>query len=157
MPGKPPSKIGLFACCLALLAGCGTAPAPVESVKRQPVDEPWYAEAVTQLNEIDREAESLFQRGKPDDAAARIQQGEPLASRLLSVPRPTLQATEAASDLDQLYGRMLLSNRRYGWARLQFQKNLARWKHWQPSTPETERRLRLAQAAIAECDRHITE
>ena len=59
--------------------------------------------------------------------------------------------------LDQLYGRMLLSNHRYGWARLQFQKNLARWKHWQPQTPETERRLKLAQASIAECDKHISQ
>ena len=76
-------------------------------------------------------------------------------SRLLSVPRPTLEATEAASDLDDLYGRMLLANRHYGWARLQFQKNLARWRHWQPETSETVRRLEKAKAAIAECDRHL--
>jgi hypothetical protein len=78
-------------------------------------------------------------------------------ARLLSVPRPTLEAAEAASDLDQLYGRMLLSNRHYGWARLMFQKNLARWKHWQPQTPETSRRFQQAVSAIAECDKHILE
>jgi hypothetical protein len=64
---------------------------------------------------------------------------------------------EAASDLDQLYGRMLLSNRNYGWARLEFQKNRARWKTWQPQTDETVRRLKLAETAIAECDRRMTE
>jgi hypothetical protein len=86
-----------------------------------------------------------------------MKKGESLSARLLAVPRPTLAATEAASDLDQLYGQMLLSNRKYGWARLQFQKNLARWKHWRPQTPETARRLRQAESAIAECDRRIGE
>ena len=104
---------------------------------------------------MNREAESLFRSGKRDQAAATIQKAEPLMNRLVSVPRPTLAATEAASDLDQLYGRMLLSNRHYGWARLQFQKNLARWKYWRPQTPETARRFKQAQDAIAECDRHL--
>ena len=78
-------------------------------------------------------------------------------ARLLAVPNPTLEAAVAASDLDDLYGRMLLSNRHYGWARLQFQKNLSRWKHWQPQTPETARLRQQAESAIAECDRHILE
>jgi hypothetical protein len=82
-------------------------------------------------------------------------QAQPLAKRLISVPRPTLAATEAASDLDQLYGQMLFSNRNYGWARLLFQKNLARWKYWTPRTPETAARLKRAQAEIADCDRRI--
>jgi hypothetical protein len=64
---------------------------------------------------------------------------------------------EAASDLDQLYGRMLLANHHYGWARLLFQKNLARWKNWTPQTPETARRSKLAASAIAECDRRLAE
>jgi hypothetical protein len=50
---------------------------------------------------------------------------------------------------------MLLSNRHYGWARLQFQQNLSRWKHWTPQTPDTLRRLKEAETAIIECDRHI--
>ena len=44
---------------------------------------------------------------------------------------------ETVSDLDQLYGQMLLANRNYGWARLVFQKNRARWKTWKPATSET--------------------
>jgi len=90
-------------------------------------------------------------------AAALIQKGEPLSSRLLSVQQPTLAATEAASDVDQLYGQMLFSNRNYGWARLFFQKNLARWKRWKPQTEDTAHRLKEAESAIAECDRHMTE
>ena len=78
-------------------------------------------------------------------------------TRLLSVPRPTLAAVEAASGLDDLYGRMLLSNRHYGWARLLFQKNLARWTNWQPQTAETVRRRKLAESQIAECDRLMVE
>jgi hypothetical protein len=62
---------------------------------------------------------------------------------------------EAASDLDDLYGRMLLSNQHYVWAQTLFQKNLARWKYWQPQTPETARRMKQAEDAIAECERGI--
>jgi hypothetical protein len=124
---------------------------------RDETREPWYSRAVEQLAAANREAKSLLKSGKPDAAAAVIQNGEPLASRLLSVPKPTLAAMEGASDLDELYGRMLLSNRNYGWARLFFQKNLARWKNWMPQTPETASRLKEAQAAIAECDRRLLE
>jgi hypothetical protein len=85
-----------------------------------------------------------------------IQTGEPLATRLLSVRNPTLAAMEDASDLDDLYGRMLLSNRNYGWAMLFFQKNQARWKNWKPQTPDTAARLKEAQSQIAECDRRLS-
>jgi hypothetical protein len=36
-----------------------------------------------------------------------------------------------------------------------FQKNVARWKLWQPASEETQRRLKIAQAGVAECDKHI--
>ena len=144
----------LFAILAAtLLAACEPAPQP----RRDAVQEPWYHQTTEQLTEMNREAVNFFETGKSDQAAELIEQGQPLMKRLLSVPRPTLEATEAASDLDELYGRMLLSNRHYGWARLLFQKNLARWKHWQPPTAETARRLQQAESAIAECDRHILE
>jgi hypothetical protein len=104
---------------------------------------------------MNREAEARLREGKSDLAAAVITQGQPLASRLLAAPRPTLAAMEAASDLDQLYAGMLLGNRNYGWARLAFQKNASRWKNWRPTTPETARRLKLAQDGIAECDRRM--
>jgi len=110
---------------------------------------------VEQLAAGNREAKNLLRTGKPDDAAALIQSGEQLASRLLSVPRPTLAAMQGASDLDELYGRMLLSNRNYGWARLFFQKNLVRWKNWTPQTPDTAARLKEAQSDIAECDQKM--
>jgi hypothetical protein len=137
----------------ALLASCEQAPAP----PRDATKEPWYRETVEQLTTMNREANSAFAAGKSDQAAALIEKGQPLVARLLSVPNPTLEAAVTASDLDDLYGRMLLSNRHYGWARLQFQKNLSRWKHWQPQTPETARLQQQAESAIAECDRHIVE
>jgi hypothetical protein len=112
---------------------------------------------VTELATLDRDATANFRAHKPDAAAALIEKGEPLRDRLLSVPKPTLEATEAASDLDQIYGEMLMSNRNYGWARLMFQKNVARWKLWKPQTPETASRLKQAQAAIAECDRRMLQ
>ena len=137
-----------------ILTACESAPPPPP---RDVTKEVWYGEAVDELTALNREAESAFAAGKPDKAAALIQKGQPLMARVLTVTQPTLQATMAASDLDQLYGRMLLSNRHYGWARLQFQKNLARWKHWQPRTPESARRQQQAEDAIAECDRHLVE
>jgi len=137
----------------AFLASCEQAPAP----PRDATKEPWYHDTVERLNAMNREAASAFAGGNSDQAAKLIEKGQPLVARLLSVPNPTLEAAVAASDLDDLYGRMLLSNRHYGWARLLFQKNLSRWKHWQPQTAETARLLKQAESAIAECDRHILE
>ena len=122
-----------------------------------PTQQRWYADTLQRLSQLNRQAERAFQAGKGDEASALILKAEPLANRLVSVVHPTLAAVEAASDLDQLYGQMLLSNRNYGWARLQFQKNRARWKSWEPQTGETARRLKLAEDAIAECDRRMTE
>jgi crotonobetainyl-CoA:carnitine CoA-transferase CaiB-like acyl-CoA transferase len=139
---------------LALLTACESAPPPPP---RDATKEAWYGQSVEQLAALSREAEAAFATGKPDQAAALIEKGQPLMARVLTVAQPTLEATIAAADLDQLYGRMLLSNRHYGWARLQFQKNLARWKHWQPPTADRARRLQQAEDAIAECDRHIVE
>ena len=140
-----------------MLSTCGPAPAPPPAARRDETKEPWYSRTVEQLAAQNREAKSLMARGKADDAAALIQSGEQVASRLLSVPRPTLAAMQGASDLDELYGRMLLSNRNYGWARLFFQKNLVRWKNWMPQTPDTAVRLKEAQSDIAECDRRMLE
>lgn len=134
------------------LAACG--PAPVAPTA-DPATDSGYVQTVRQLEAIDREAEKFFQQGKGDDAAALIEKGQPLEKRVLEVPRPAYDAVAAASDLDDLYGRMLLSNHHYGWARLLFQKNLARWKHWVPATAESARRLKQAEDEIAECDRHL--
>jgi len=140
-----------------LLAGCAPAPAPVAKVAADPVAEDWYAPATAQLAAMDREAEGLLRAGKSDQAAAVITKGQALTNRLLAAPRPTLAAMEAASDLDQLYAGMLLGNKNYGWARLTFQKNASRWKHWRPQTDDTARRLKLAQDGLAECDRRMEQ
>ena len=141
----------------AILAGCAPAPPPKAASKIDPASEAWYGEAVERLAAMNRQAESLFEHGKADEAAAIITAAEPLMKRVVSVPRATLAAMEAASDRDDLYGRMLLANRNYGWARIMFQTNLARWKSWKPQTGETARRLKLTEAAIAECDRRLEE
>ena len=143
--------IALAIAAAAFLTGCESRPVePVDGTQ-----EAWYGRTVKQVAAINREAESDFENGKADQAAALIQEAEPLVARLLNVRHPNLAANEAASDLDQLYGRMLLSNRHWGWARLQFQKTLSRWKHWTPQTADTERRIKEAEAGVAECDRHM--
>ncbi len=146
------------ACLLisAVLVAC-TPSLPPARTHVDPTTEAWYSQTLGELEGTNRQALELFQRGKSDAAAALIMKAEPLSKRLISVPRPTLAATEAASDLDRLYGRMLYSNRNYGWARLLFQKNLARWKYWKPETPATAGRLKQAQADIADCDRRISQ
>lgn len=148
------ARLLLFA---ALLAGCSPSPAP-PPVVRVAVDEsaqPWYRESVSQLQSINTQARQFVKLGQTDQASDLIQTGEAMIPRLLSVSHPTLAAMEAASDLDDLYGRMFLTNHHWGWARLMFQKNASRWKTWRPQTEETARRLKEAQDAIAECDRHI--
>jgi hypothetical protein len=139
----------------ALLSSCAPAPKPADPPKPDPTAEPWYAPTVEQLAGMAREAETAFKAGRTADAAKLVTDGQPLINRLLAAPRPTRAAMEAAADLDDLYGRMLMADKRYGWARLQFQKNETRWKHWQPKTPESERRLKLARDQIAECDRRL--
>lgn len=104
---------------------------------------------------MNHNATELIGKGKPDAAADLIVKGEELSKRLMSVRDPTFAATAAASDVDELYGKMLLSNHNYGWARLLFQKNVSRWKYRKPATPDTEARLKQAQQEIEECDRRM--
>lgn len=135
----------IVAILAVLLTGCA-APAV-----RDPTKEAWYPKSVAELAAMNRDADQLFRSGKGDDAAAVIQKAQPVMAKILAVQRPTVEAAEAASDLDDLYGRMLLSNRHYGWAQMMFQKNLSRWKHWDPQTEETARRVKQAESQIAEC------
>lgn len=144
-----------IAAYLCVLAGCGTAPVAKKADVPDPTREAWYGNAVKELAAVSRDATQAYAQGKPDRASTLIEQGEGIARRLLAVPRPTIAAAEAASDLDDLYARMLFGNRHYGWARLQFQKNLARWKHWVPKTDEVDARLKIAEKGIADCDRKI--
>ena len=91
------------------------------------------------------------------EAAAAVKKGQALEAKLLSAPEPTLAAMESSADLDDLYGRLLMRNKQYGWARQVFQKNVIRWKNWKPQTTESARRLKIAASAVAECDRLMTE
>jgi hypothetical protein len=140
---------------VALIAvGCGSSSQRAEPPRPDPTKDAWYRNAVDELGRLSREAEALH-KTKPDAASALILQAQGIVSQVLGVPRPSLEAMQFSSDIDDLYGRMLMSNRHYGSARLMFQKNVARWTHWRPQTEETERRRKAAEAAIAECDRLI--
>jgi hypothetical protein len=142
---------------LAVLVACAPAPQPAAQPKPDLTTEDWYRQTTGELTALNHDAEALLKARQFDPAAALITKGQPLETRLLAVPQPTLAAMEAASDLDDLYGRMLLRNRHYNWASSIFQKNVIRWKTWKPQTPETERRLKVALSAIAECNRHPQE
>jgi hypothetical protein len=147
-------KIWLIAAIL--LTACFSAPPPPPPPHDVTKDE-WYGKSVAELASMDRDAEADFAAGKPDDAAAVIEKGETISAKLLDATHPTLEAMQAASDLDDLYARMLFSSKNYGWARLMFQKNLARWKHWAPQTSDTERRMKQAQDGIDRCDKNIEQ
>jgi hypothetical protein len=131
----------------ALMPGCGPAPAPVSQEKPDPTREEWYGGSVELLKGMNAEAEKLLKAGRTAEAGEILTKGQPLAKRLVAVPRPTVAALEAASDLDELHARLLITRKDYGWARMLFQKNLARWKNQDP------RRKKSAQDGIAECDR----
>jgi hypothetical protein len=148
---------GLRSAAFAVLL-CGCAPAPPPPQPQPPPDptaEAWYGEDALRLTELARQAAALAAKGRTSDAGAVITQAQPIQAKLLAAPRPPLAVMEAASDLDHLYGTMLLANRHFEWARQFFQKNQVRWKNWQPQTEETSRRRAQAEAAIAECDRRM--
>lgn len=136
-----------------ILAACG--PAPPAAIHEEAALPEWYPQAVAQLNELNQRANAAFANGKSDNAAALIREAQSLQARVLSVRQPTLEGAEAAADVDDLYGRMLLANRHYAWAQMFFQKNRSRWKNWTPKTPETERRFKLAGSQIAECEKGL--
>jgi hypothetical protein len=142
----------LAVAALLLLTSCGSVPSPPARDTSLPA---WYASTLDQLTALNRQAEDSFKKGHSDQAAAAIKEAQSLSARVLSVPQPGLAGVEAAADVDDLYGRMLLANRNYGWAQMFFQKNRSRWKNWKPQTPETERRFKQAESEIAECDKHI--
>ncbi len=147
---------GRFVLLAALgLTACAPSPPPAAAAPKDETKEPWYSETEQRLAAQNRQAAQLWKGGNEDAAAKLIQDGEELSTKLLSVRNPTLAAMQDASDLDDMYGRMLLSNHNYGWARLFFQKNAARWKIWQPQSADTATRLKAAQAGIEECDRRI--
>jgi len=137
-----------------LLASCGPSATPTSA---DPTRESWYAQDTAKLVQIAKQAQAAFESGKFDEASALIEKAQPIEKRLVSVAHPTLEAAEAASDLDDLYGRMLLKNHHYGWARLMFQKSLNRWKHWSPQTEETKQRYQKAASEIDACDREMTK
>jgi hypothetical protein len=138
-----------------MLAGCGPSGPAAQAPKGDPAASAGYAQDTERLTNMDRAAERLFQAGRTQEAAAVVTSGEAIQTRLLAAPRPTLEAMEAIADLDRIYGKLLISNGYFGEARLLFQKNITRWRIWKPQTPDTERRLKEANADIAECDRHM--
>jgi hypothetical protein len=142
-----------LAAAALLLTGC--APKRAEQPKEDPTKNPAYAETVRQLASVNQLAEALMKGGLTGDAAAAIKRGQSLQAPLLSAPRPTLEAMEAVSDLDDLYARMLLADHQDGWARTTYEKNRARWKSWKPQSDETARRLKQAEVGMAECDRRL--
>ena len=145
-----------LAIALTVLVACGPSAPAVKVVKPDPTKEASYGEAVQRLNALNLELETSIRKRKAKDAAPIIEKAQPLSNLLLAAPRPTLVAMEAVSDFDDLYGRVLLATKQYGFARFQFQRNVARWKYWQPRNEESDRRLKAAEAAIAECDRLMT-
>ena len=144
----------LLLSAVALLTSCGPAPT-TQTPKADPTTEAWYAQTTERLATMDRSAETFFEAGRKDEAAAIVQGALPLQNRVLAAPRPTLEAMEAIADLDRIYGKLLISNGYFGEARMLLQKNITRWRTWKPQTPETERRLKEANSDIAECDRHM--
>ena len=66
---------------VAILSGCMSAPPPPRVAQIDPTQEAWYAETVNKLEEMNRRAQSLFEHGKPDEAAAIITAAGPSVKR----------------------------------------------------------------------------
>jgi hypothetical protein len=154
MRNETKSAVAAVTLAFALLcSACSAQPEARKPPLRNPSSEAWYQTATIELTKLAAEAKQDFKRGKLEAASSLIERGETVSARLMAVPRPSLTAMQAASDLDELYGQMLFRNRHYGWARLQFQKNLARWKHFQPTDAGSARLMAVAQSEIEQCDR----
>lgn len=138
------------------LSACAPPAPQVEQPEPDAAVQAAYVDAVSELTRINREVEDLMRRGRREEAAQAITRGQPLQARLLDAPHPPLAAMQAISGLDDAYARVLLAKGHDGWARMLFQKNVARWKRWEPKTPEVARRLRQAEQGIAECDRRLS-
>jgi hypothetical protein len=135
-----------------LLSAACTTPPPPERPRPDPATEAWYAATLEELQGLVRQAQSALNRKDLETAGDLVTQGQPLSERLLTAPRPTLPAMKAVSDLDQLYGELLLRKRHHGWARLLIQKDVARWKNWRPQTEETLALLKRAEDALNKID-----
>ena len=144
----------LFLPALFLLAACG-APAPQKKAPVEPSKESWYQPAIEELRSVNAAIARFADAGEYDKAARAIIHGQELEAKLLSSSHPPLEAAIAVSDLEDIYGRMMLAQKKYGWARLVFQKNLARWKYWRPITDDSQARMERARQQIIECDRGI--
>jgi hypothetical protein len=148
----------LFSLAVLTVACAPSPPSQPQAQDQPPPDltlQPGYAQSIEELAAFNRRAADLVQAGQFEQASAILTQSQPLADRLLAASHPTLAAMEAASDHDDLSGRLYVHNQRYGWARMTFQKNLVRWKAWKPQTPETAARIKAASDAVAECDKHM--
>ena len=139
---------------LSLVACAPPPPKPAPKAGEKPEG---YDAAVRRLADMVNVGNQFFANGRPDDASRVISDGLLMQNQILSVPQLDLAGTVAVSDLDDLYGRMLLASRHYGDARLLFQKNLARWRMWKPQNEESAKQLKHAQDQIAECDKHILQ
>jgi hypothetical protein len=128
----------------------------VEPAPPDPAQEPWFAATISELQALNRKAEEAFDAGSIEAAGELVTQGQPLSNRLLAVPRLTFPAMKAVSDLDYLYGQLLLRKRHDGWARLLFQKDVVRWRSWKPQTEETRAMLQRAEAAMAKADQSLS-
>jgi hypothetical protein len=149
-------RLTIVVMAAAFCWSCGSAPPPVEAPK-DPTADAGYGKTVEQLQALTAQAEELVKAGRTDEASAVVQRAQGLQARLLAAPRPTLPAMEAATDLDDLYGRMMIANKQYGWARDFFQKNAVRWKAWKPATEDTEKRRKVALERVAECEKEMAK
>lgn len=140
---------------LALALASCSAPPPAPKKAADPTTESAYTGAVTALEQLNREAAAELAKGRRPEAGALIERGEAPAKTLLAAPHPSLAALQAVSDRDQMYAEMLMANRHWTHARQMLLKNALRWRHWQPQTPDSERRRLAAEQAIAECDRNL--
>ena len=136
------------------IVACAPPPERAESTLRRDLSaDQGYLDTIQRLSALNRKAAASLESGARDQAAALVKQGLPLSAELLQVNRPTLGAMEAVSDLDHLYGKLLLSKGYPVWARQMFVTNAVRWRQWKPESEDTLRRRREAEKAIAECDR----
>jgi hypothetical protein len=134
----------------------GTAPDLVAAAASIPmaIDSTFTVRAAV-IARLNRAGRLFLDAGDRKSAGECVTRAVPQVMQILKAVRPSLYAFHLAADHDDLYGDMLAGNRHWGDARDMYQKNVIRFKNWDPPSEYSRKRLQQAQAKVAACEKKM--
>jgi tetratricopeptide (TPR) repeat protein len=134
----------------------GTAPDLFAAATSVPlaIDSTFTVRAIV-ISKLNRAGRLFLDAGDRNAAGQCVTRAVPQVAAILKTVRPSLYAFHLAADHDDLYGDMLFGNRHWGEARDFYQKNVIRFKNWDPPTDYTRKRLAQAQEKVKACEKKM--